>query len=504
MGRWSLSGRLVAVFAALLVVNCCLLVGIQVREARRQQQDIAQRLSASLAGHIATHFNLLTEDGQPNTVDVEQLFHKLMDVNPSVEVYLLDPDGRVLAQAAPAGHLKRTRVDLAPVRQWLAKAPLPILGDDPRSEHGSKVFSAAPLMSGQRVAGYVYVVLLGEDYDALALDASIDAAMKATLITMALAAALCLAIGVAALAWVTRPLHRLIEEINRFDPDDASVLDEELNVPAGAAGVTHSRDEISGLRAAFARMRRRIAEQWRELNSQDQQRRELVANISHDLRTPLTSLHGYLETLRLKSGTLGEDERRRYLDVALSQSRKVSRLAQELFELARLEHGVVKPERERFSLPDLVQDVLQKFELAAEARHQRLQADIAPGPHVVMADLAMIERVLTNLLDNAVRHTPAGGTICIRLRRDPQSGVEVQVSDNGPGIPQALQSSLFNRPAYRLVRRDGSGGLGLVIVRRILQLHGTDIRLVTPAEQGASFRFNLGEAPGHHESLNSA
>lgn len=119
-----------------------------------------------------------------------------------------------------------------------------------------------------------------------------------------------------------------------------------------------------------------------ELTLQDQQRRELVANISHDLRTPLTSLHGYLETLRLKAGILDDEERRRYLDIALGQSRKVGRLAQELFELARLEYGVVKPEKENFALADLVQDVFQKFELAA-GRVSNNSPDIAPGLPIV-------------------------------------------------------------------------------------------------------------------------
>ena len=144
----------------------------------------------------------------------------------------------------------------------------------------------------------------------------------------------------------------------------------------GAPDAARGGDEIVALRRSFAQMGRRISEQWRELTRQDQQRRDMVANISHDLRTPLTSLHGYLETLRLKDATLEADERRRYLDIALAQSRKVGRLAQELFELARLESGLVRLEPEVFSLPELMHDVAQKFELAAEARRQRLHMEI--------------------------------------------------------------------------------------------------------------------------------
>jgi signal transduction histidine kinase len=99
-----------------------------------------------------------------------------------------------------------------------------------------------------------------------------------------------------------------------------------------------------------------------------------VANISHDLRTPLGSIHGYLETLSLKDETLSAAERQRYLGIALAQSRKVGRLAQALFELARLEHGSVQPELEPFSLSDLIQDVFQKFELQARSGRSALMA----------------------------------------------------------------------------------------------------------------------------------
>jgi signal transduction histidine kinase len=502
MRDWPLSRRLSAVFAVLLLACCGATVWLQMRAEHRKEQEVAQRLSTGLAAHMASHAELMAPTG-PDPLAVEALFHQLMVVNPSVEVYLLDLDGRILAQAAPPGHVKRDRVDLGPVQRLLAGDALPILGDDPRADDVRKVFDAAPLRVAGRHVGYLYVVLQGEAHDALAAQAAETNAMYAALRTVGLVAAMGLAAGLAAFAWITRPLRRLTNEVNTFDADAvAAEQDAHWYEPSdGTDG-----NEIAQLRRAFARMSSRIAEQVRELSAQDQQRRELVANISHDLRTPLTSLHGYLETLRLKADSLSEDERLRYLDVALGQSRKVGRLAQELFELARLEYGVVKPEPERFSVAELVQDVFQKFELAAEARRQRLTADIAPMLPVVCADLGMIERVLTNLLDNAIRHTPEGGRIELRLRRA-GDGVEVLLSDTGPGIPPDKQKGLFTRPSpLHGGERDGSGGLGLVIVRRILQLHGSDICLLPQPDRGTVFRFCLG-APAAvvgHDSLNSA
>jgi signal transduction histidine kinase len=485
----SLTRRLSLAFALLLLACFGATAWLQATSSEHHEQVITQRLSSGLAAHIASHSTLMAAGGM-NQPAVHDLFGKLMDVNPSVEVYLLDLDGRILAQAAPEGHVRRERVDTAPIARLLAGEALPIFGEDPRSDSAHKVFNAAPLVVDGRPAGYVYVVLLGEDRDTLARHLAGSGALRTTLWGMTLVGVLGLLAGLLALHWITRPLRELTAEVSRFEADGSKAAGP---APAEVREVPAGHDEITRLRLTFEQMTTRIAEQWRELAAQDQQRRELVANISHDLRTPLTSLHGYLETLRLKADTLCDADRRRYLDIALGQSRKVGRLAQELFELARLEYGVVKPERERFSLADLVQDVFQKFELAAEARRQRLVADIAPGLPVVLADLGMIERVMTNLLDNAIRHTPEGGVIEVRLRPE-GNGIQVLVSDSGPGIPEALRQGLFVRPSFQAAARDRVGGLGLVIVHRILQLHGSDIRLERRADRGAVFSFELNAA----------
>ena len=495
MMAWAtLSRRLSAVFAGLLLVCCGASVWLQVRANGKHEQEVIQRLSSGLAAHIAENAELM-QPGGLNQDAVKDLFDKLMAVNPSVEVYLLGLDGHIEAQAAPPGHLKRDKVQLAPIRALLAGAPLPIVGDDPRSLDASKVFSAAPLRVGGRDAGYVYVVLQGEDHDALVANMAADNVLRTTLWAMSLVALLGLLAGLAAFRFITRPLRELTAVVKRFETGGIAALESET---PKLERLSQGGDEIAQLGQAFTKMTQHIAEQWRELTLQDQQRRELFANISHDLRTPLTSLHGYLETLLLKADTLDEAERRRYLEIALGQSRKVGRLAQEAFELARLEYGVVKPEKENFALADLVQDIFQKFELAAEARQQRLKPDIAPGLPVVSADLGMIERVLTNLLDNAIRHTPVGGEIVVQLRAQ-NAGVTVQVSDTGAGIPGELQKSLFMRPVFMSGSRTnstGSGGLGLVIVKRILQLHDSDIQLVQQSGKGAVFRFQLASAEG--------
>jgi len=488
----SLTQRLSLAFMALLLACSAVSIVLQMRVGAQHEQEVVQGLSKGLAAQIARYPELMQPQGL-NAQAVHGLFDKLMAVNPSVEVYLLDAAGRIQAHAAPAGRLQRMQVDLAPLQQLLGGGALPILGDDPRSAGGRKVFSAAPLWAQGQHAGYVYVILQGEGREALAASVHASGAIQTMVWATGLVTLLGLAAGLLAFHLITKPLRVLAGAVRRLETEGMAQLErvDPLLEQAGRGG-----SEIAVLSQSFRRLARRTVEQWEKLRTQDQQRRELFANISHDLRTPLTSLHGYLETLRLKSRLLDADEQRRYLDIAIDQSRKVGQLAQELFELARLEYGVVQPELEQFFLSDLVQDVFQKFELAVEAKSQRLVANIAPGLPPVTADVAMVERVLVNLLDNAVRATPVGGQIAVQLAPRLQA-VEVTVQDSGPGIPPALHSGLFERPAFTgFATPSGggpSGGLGLIVVHRILQLHGSTIALLPrPPGQGAAFRFVLG------------
>ncbi|MDF3079949.1 sensor histidine kinase [Burkholderia sola] len=500
--KLTLTRRLSLVFSILLLACSGASAWLQIRANDMREKEVVQALSRDLAANIANSAPLMDANGlRPDAV--RTLFGQLMGVNPSVEVYLLDNAGRIKGDDAPPGHVKRDRVDLAPVQRFIAGEPLPILGDDPRSPDARKVFSAAPLQrAGQPPSGYIYVVLLGEAHDRLAARVDAGNVLRTTLWSMAIVALLGLLAGLVAFGFITRPLRRLTAAMRDFDangaprapggadtPDTPDAPPPVLHLPPGRRG-----DDIAVLESAFAQMADRIGDQWRALTRQDQQRRELITNISHDLRTPLTSLHGYLETLSLKADTLPEPERRRYLSIALAQSAKVGRLAQALFELARLESGGVQAEREPFSLVDLVQDVFQKFELAAQSRGVALHARIPPRVPVVSADLGMIERVLTNLLDNALRHTPSHGEVEIALA--PQGDrVIVTVSDTGEGIPAARREGLFQRPQRPMSGGTAtSGGLGLLIVHRMLALNGSGIRLVDRPGRGAVFEFALAVA----------
>jgi signal transduction histidine kinase len=229
-------------------------------------------------------------------------------------------------------------------------------------------------------------------------------------------------------------------------------------------------------------MARRIDAQVRSQHEQAAAHREVIANVAHDLRTPLTALHGHVEALG--QAPLDDTLRQRHAAAALAQSNKVRRLSQQLFELATLQSTEHVLQHERFRIDELVADAVQKFELAASPPPVALDG-APPGAIECDGDLQLIERALTNLIDNAVRHAGAGLPVRVSVSSDARQ-VQVLVEDRGPGLPEALARRLDRDHPVRdppIPRPGGgAGGLGLAIAQRIAWLHGGSLRtLPSPA-----------------------
>jgi len=455
------------------------------------QQEVAQRLNRNLAANIVGQ-SLLIKDGNVDRAALDDIFHSLMLVNPRIEIYLLDRDGAILAYSAPDAHVVRQRVDLAPVRRFLAgDADGPIVGDDPRSTARRKVFSAAVVPDGANTAGYLYVVLQSEQYAGVAEMLGSSYVLRLAALAAGLAALATLGAGLLVFRRLTRRIRRLSAAMEDLERSEFTIHHVLPSPPQAAA------DEIDRLVDVFNRLADRNVRQMQRLRESDALRRELVANVSHDLRTPLASLRGYLETLKLKGDALPAAERREYLDVAERQSRRLGRLVGELFELAKLDARETRPERERFAVDELLQDLAQKFRLPAARRGVRIETELSAGAPPVWADIGLIERVLENLIGNAIRHAGEGGAI--RLVARPVTGtVEVRVFDTGGGIPPDEIPRIFDR--HHQVEdahddRSGRAGLGLAIAKRILELHGSGIEATSAPGVGTTFAFALPVAP---------
>jgi signal transduction histidine kinase len=403
----SFTTRLSLVLALLLLAYGAFVAFIGRQVAAEQEQESSQRLSHGLARHIVGHW---PEIASPNRDEAEQsarsaLLAMLMTVNPGVQVYLLDADGRVQHYIGEPGMVRQEQVDLGPVRNFLAGGSLPLRGTDPMGSGVPRIFSAAmfPTRAGDtRPPGYLYVVLDTPARDAVAAQIGADRLWRGAALAAATGLLVTLALGLFSFRRLTLPLHQLAQQLRSYSQRDVT-----LRTSPGPAPQRPVGDEVQAISAAFEDMKQRIESHAGREQRQVADHREMMASVAHDLRTPLTALHGHLETLA--GGTSNGADSARHaavLQTALAQSRKLSRLSQQLFELAALQSTTQVLHRERFNLDELVTDAVQKFGLNDALPAVTLHG-VPPGRLELEGDLQLIERALTNLIDNAVRHDPA-------------------------------------------------------------------------------------------------
>jgi signal transduction histidine kinase len=486
--RNSLYTKLAMVLLSLFILVGIALVAISVYSTEKYQQEVNQKLNRGLADLIVAE-KIVLQDNKINHKALKEIFHMLMVINPSIEIYLLDPEGNIIAFSAEPGKVKRQRVDLGPIKQWIADdITLPLLGDDPRDTDGRKVFTAARIAPKDRLEGYLYVILGGETYDSIIQKIQGSFILRLSIWVIASSLLVALIAGLLIFAFLTRRLKRLSSIMEDYEKGTPP---ENLELPDGEH--TQSADEIDRLMSTFRQMTERINSQVDKLRKSDIMRRELVASVSHDLRTPLATLRGYMETLLMKNDNLSAEERMGYLEIAISHCERLSKLISDLFELAKLESHDRAVLCEPFNLGELVQDVAQKFSLTAKERRINIVTNIGQELPFACADIALIERVLENLLENALRYTPEEGSVSVVMNHV-NSHITVQISDTGHGIPEKDLPHIFDR-FYQLDKsrkgKSGHSGLGLAITKRILELHGTTIQVKSAINAGTSFTFEL-------------
>lgn len=249
----------------------------------------------------------------------------------------------------------------------------------------------------------------------------------------------------------------------------------------GARARQSGGDEIARVAAAFNRMAAELQTRDAALRSSDALRRQMMADVSHELKTPLTAMRGYIETLRMPEVVLDTERRNRYFETIDRETRRLERIVKDLLDLARYEHGGVVLQRRVFDIERLFENVAGRHEREAHTKGVAIRIQVDAHADQVVADPDRIEQAVENLVGNALRHTPAGGTITL-MATQADGAATLSVSDTGPGIAPDHLPHVFERfykaDTARSADSNGSG-LGLSITKAIVKRHGGTIRVTS-------------------------
>ncbi len=458
----SLYARLATGLILLLFVIGVLYTTVNIVATQRFVAQLNQDLNRTLAQNLVADKNLV-EQGKINEDALKKTFKKYMMVNPSIEIYLLDLEGKLLSYSADPNVVQRTHVSLEPIKDFLSGVEKYPLGDDPRSHDKQKTFSVTEVPSGSAPEGYLYVVLRGEQYDALESMAFQGFWARVGLWSMVLSLSVGLLAGLAIFYLLTKRLRRVSRRIEVFSESDFKSW--------SASEITYnSADEIAQIEQIFEQMAARIQSQLVALIDKDKQRRQLVAQVSHDLRTPLASMLGYIESLKLKRDKLSAQEQEEFLEIAYRQGKRLGHMVDSLFQLSSLEAREIEPQLEPFVPLELLFDIRQKYAIRLREAGLSLEIEFDQPGVFAMGDVSLFERVLDNLIENAMVHAVTSSQIMLRIESNAES-IGVSVRNQGKPINEDELNAVFD-PFYRANSQSADrrhAGLGLAISRQIME-----------------------------------
>ncbi|MFD2587829.1 ATP-binding protein [Croceitalea marina] len=449
--------------------------------------ETTQRLHANLAQDLIDEkfvdASPIDSAGAINKALFGDIMHDMMAVNRAIEVYLLDMDGHVqysvvLDHNAPETNQKR--ISLEPIKAFInSKGQNYILGDDPKNLDNKKVFSAAKFKKGEK-EGYIYIVLAGEEYLTTRASLFNSYVLKLGLGSLVVTLFFAAILGVLSVWYLTKNLRELVFAAKRFQQGDLEYRIKDAE-----------KSDLAGVTTTYNEMAETILGDIDKIKSVEKLRRELIANISHDLRTPLSIIQGYIETLQMKDEDLSKKERLDYLKTINASGERLSKLIAQLFEYSKLEANQIEPQKEPFLISELANDIHRNYALLAEQKNINLKLEMGKGIPLVFADISLVERAIQNLMDNALKFTPKNGEVIVQITPK-NNDVEITIKDSGPGIKQENQALIFER--YRQTKtgqRKEGAGLGLAIVKKIVELHNASINVLSKPNEGTSFSFSL-------------
>jgi signal transduction histidine kinase len=454
--RFGLFRRIYLVVFLLIALLGILFTGITYLVTTSFYEASTQLLNKDVASHIARFTSPYGREGFDRR-KADSVFYDAMVISPSAEVYFLDTSGRVIYFHGERGEIRRWQVPMGDIQRYIRSGGQRyISGPDPRDPAHAKIFSAAAVEDATGPMGYIYVVLGNRQYRSVTQMLYSSRVTPVFLGAVLFILSFSLLVTMLYIQRIRRRFDEMMIVLNKFRTGDFS-----------ARFALGGKDELELVMGSFNKMADLLLDNIDRVTSSEKERRDFMVNISHDLRTPLAIARGFAETLALKKGQLSEEEERAYGNLVVGKIRQVEKMVNQLFELSKMESANFETLREPFVFSEVLQEVIQDLR-PADGNVPAINCSHCTDGAFVMADISMMERVLQNLVVNALAYTPAAGRIDVMLER--VGGVlRFRIENEGAPLPVDLLDWLNS--ANTFILRPVRPAIGLAIVRKILLLH---------------------------------
>lgn len=481
--KFSIFQRITILVFALISALCVLFILITYLATTYFYQASTQLLNKDVATHIKEFSSPFEKDGI-NKRKADSVFKNAMVLSPSAEIYFLDTAGKVVAFHAPKDSIKLWDISLDNIKEYIkSNGGKYIKGPDPRDPANAKIFSASEVIYKEKKLGYIYVILGSNEYRSVSQMLFSSHVAKLAMLAFFIIILSSIIISFVYLKNMQKSFHRLLAVLDRFEAGDFT-----------ARFKVKEQHELALFTDGFNKMADLLVYNINQLKGLANERKDFIAHISHDLRTPLFIARGYTETLLIKKqdGTLSQNDHDNYVGMILNKILHVEQLVNALFELSKIESTLFKLDKEPFVLSEIVQETVNSFQLRATEKLISLKCTQCQYHVWVNADISMMERVIQNLIENAVKNTPDGGIIKVSLQIE-NNNLGFNIENTGKPLSEELVNWINDNDKNMTATAGKSiqSGLGLMIIKKILNLHNAALRIRITERGTNTFSFSL-------------
>lgn len=449
--------------------------------ATHYYEATTQLLNKDVAAHIAKFTSPYKGKGIDKKV-ADSVFYDAMVLSPTIEVYFLDPQGDVIYYQAPDSLIELKKIPLEPILKHLdSKGQDYIKGPDPKNADQKQVFSVAEVRNDTALLGYIYVILGSDEYRKASGSLFDNHVFSLSIQILVIVLLLSLLLSLFYLRRIRRNFRRFTTVVNQYQHGDYTARLE-----------TNSYNEFTAIGEGFNSMADSLVEAINRLQASAVERRNFIANISHDLRTPLSIASGYVEKLKeeIKTGKPNLEKQDKFVAMASRKIHQLESMVAQLFDLSRMESIEFKLNKEPLIISDIVEETVTNASKIAEENEIGLSCNGCQETYWIMADTGMMERLVQNLVDNALKYTPQKGFLRLSLASE-NNRLTIDIENSGNPFSQELLEWINTLPGETAVKPKPHSGLGLAIVVRILQLHYFNYRVFTDSKGMNHFQFQI-------------